>query len=429
MTAPRSISSPRLFVFAAGDFAFNLYWQSVSLYLLFFYIDVLRLPPALAGTIFLVGALWDGIADLAAGAIVERTGLSCRRLIGWGALPLGAAFVLMFAQPVRSVAGLIVVQMLFRTLYAATNIPYAAWTTRLSDRSAVRTLLTGSRMMFGAGAAALVALGLPALAERGAATPTAGYAGAAMLLALAATPLLLLVAWIVPEAARPVPPRRIALRGQMAALAGNRAFLLLNLAAVAGGAAAMLLTQSIPYHFRYVVQDAYRGPQTLAAMGLASTIALPVWTLLARRIGARAAWLVAILLALACLAVLAVSPPGGIVPIVALAVAFAGFGLAGWSLLPDSIDWGAAQGGPRGETLAFGVFAFLQKVALAGAGLLIGVLYQANGFVAGAVQTGAAIGAIRWLMLGGPALLVALCGLAVLLQPLRRETPAAIRRA
>jgi Na+/melibiose symporter-like transporter len=70
-----------LTLFAAGDFAFNLYWQSISLYLLFFYIDVLALPPVTAGLVFMTGTLWDAVADLAAGAVAERTRVSYRS--GW----------------------------------------------------------------------------------------------------------------------------------------------------------------------------------------------------------------------------------------------------------------------------------------------------------------------------------------------------------
>ena len=41
-------------VVGAGDFACNLYWQSVSLYLLFFYTDVLGVSAALGGTLYIV---------------------------------------------------------------------------------------------------------------------------------------------------------------------------------------------------------------------------------------------------------------------------------------------------------------------------------------------------------------------------------------
>ena len=76
-----------LVLFSAGDFAFNLYWQAISLYLLFFYMDALALPPATAGLIFMIGAIWDGAADFLAGAAAERMRLSYRRLGGRGAPP------------------------------------------------------------------------------------------------------------------------------------------------------------------------------------------------------------------------------------------------------------------------------------------------------------------------------------------------------
>ena len=37
-------SKARLLLFAFGDFAFNLFWQSVMLFLLFYYTDALDIP-------------------------------------------------------------------------------------------------------------------------------------------------------------------------------------------------------------------------------------------------------------------------------------------------------------------------------------------------------------------------------------------------
>lgn len=412
---------PALVLFASGDFAFNLYWQSISLYLLFFYIDVLALPPVTAGLVFMAGTLWDAVADLAAGAVAERTRVSYRRLIAWGTLPLGLAFVVMFALPTQAVGAILLAQMLFRTLYAFTNIPYAAWTTRLSAEPAVRTLLTGMRMMFGAVAAALVALGLPALAA------LYGYPQAAALLAIAGVPLLLIVALKVPEPRRErVTAIPSSLRGQVAALLRNRAFVTLNIAAAAGGAAAALLGQSVPYYYRYVMAYPAGGPQALAAMGVASPLVLPLWTLLAARSGARAAWLIAAVIGLAGLGMFAWQPIDTAFAALALLVvasaAFAGFNLAAWALLPDTVDWGEAQGDVRVEALAFGAFAFVQKIALALSGLAIGMVYGASGFVAGTAQGPVVSATIRWLMLGGPALLIAVSLAAMLAHPLRRHT-------
>ncbi|SFO17442.1 MFS transporter [Sphingomonas sp. OK281] len=418
-----------LLLFSAGDFAFNIYWQAISLYLLFYYIDALALPPATAGLVFMIGAIWDGVADFCAGAAVERTRFSYRSLVGWGALPLGLAFVAMFAVPASAALWALATQAVFRTAYAFTNIPYAAWTTRIAHSSADRSLVAGFRMGFGAAAGILVALALPRLVEL-----TGSYGAATAVLAAIGVPLLAAIAWRVPE---PMPVAvtvdRPRIPTALMALGRNRAFVTLNIAAAAASAATALTSQSVLYFFRYVLGDLHGGPRALAGMAVGSLVAVPVWTLLARAHGARIAWLGAGLLAIGLpVAFALIAAPGGTATaafLFAMQAAFVGFGLASWTLLPDTVDWGEAKGGLRVEALAFGTFALVQKVALAGTGFAIGAVYQANGFVAGVAQSPDSLRAIRWLMLAGPVVLIAAMLVAVIAIPLRRDTLAGFKRA
>ena len=420
MMAGRDPIGAMLTLFGAGDFAFNLYWQVISLYLLFFYIDALHLAPAVAGTVFMIGTVWDGAADFCAGAVAERTRVPYRRLIGWGALPLGLAFAAMFAVPPGAALAALTTQIAFRTLYAFTNIPYAAWTSRLTVSSRARAAIAGWRMGFGAAAGVLVAWSLPMLVGT-----VGSYARAAALLAMLATPLLLVIVWCVPEH---LPPRRatppVPLRHALSLLARNRAFVMVNAAVALGGAAAALTSQSVLYFFRYVLNDVASGPRALAGMALVSLAAVPGWTALARARGARVAWASAGAAALALPLLPAVWGATSIstaVFLVAMQAAFAGVWLAAWTLLPDAVDWGAARSGERVEALAFGTFALVQKFALAAAGFAIGAVYQYAGFRSGAPQSDAAVAAIRLLMLAGPALLVATMLAAVFAIPLGRD--------
>ena len=66
------LSRSRLLLFAFGDFAFNLFWQSIMLFLLFYYTDALELPIEVAATTYMVASIWDGIANFAAGVLVDR---------------------------------------------------------------------------------------------------------------------------------------------------------------------------------------------------------------------------------------------------------------------------------------------------------------------------------------------------------------------
>ena len=58
--------------YGSGDFAFNLYWQGISLYLFYFYTDVLGLPNAMAGIIYAIGSFWDAGTDPIMGYLADR---------------------------------------------------------------------------------------------------------------------------------------------------------------------------------------------------------------------------------------------------------------------------------------------------------------------------------------------------------------------
>ena len=118
-----------MLLFAFGDFAFNLYWQSVMLFLLFYYTEALELPMAVAATTYMVASIWDGIANFIAGVYVDRRqdGLKFGTLLTVGSVPLALTFVLAYLPPPNSgifgVAMVFVGHLLFRTAYAAVNMP------------------------------------------------------------------------------------------------------------------------------------------------------------------------------------------------------------------------------------------------------------------------------------------------------------------
>src|SRR5258707_6950552 len=100
----RRPTKPRLLLFAFGDFAFNLFWQSIMLFLLFYYTDALNLPIGIAATTYMVASVWDGIANFVAGILVDRKHDRFRfgPLLVAGAVPLGLTFVLTYLPPLAT---------------------------------------------------------------------------------------------------------------------------------------------------------------------------------------------------------------------------------------------------------------------------------------------------------------------------------------
>lgn len=59
--------------YGAADFACNLIWQMISLYLLYYYTDVAHLNGGAIALMFVVCRVIDGITDLLIGWAIDRT--------------------------------------------------------------------------------------------------------------------------------------------------------------------------------------------------------------------------------------------------------------------------------------------------------------------------------------------------------------------
>ena len=420
--------------FASGDFACNLYWQSSSLFLFFYYTDVLHLAPQVAGVVLMIGSVWDGIADLLTGIWVERGGHAYARVVAYGAVPLGLAFPLLyFAPPFHGIAfvgGLLVAQIAFRSLYALVNIPYTAWSVRISTDSRDRAAVAGLRMLFGTIAAVVVSLATQriSLAISGTATSITGFVCAAAVFAGVATPLLIQVARHAPVGARTptITAPAVPLLRSLAALASSRAFVSLSAAMMSVAVASTMLSRSVLYYFTYVVRDETAGTTALALMGIAGSLFVPVWMLARGRIGSRSLWLGAVALAVAGSVVFALTDTGAAwradLFLVTIQAAFAAFSFVFWAMLPDTVEYGEYRGGVRIEALSFGVAALLQKLSIGVATAITGFAYAAVGYVPQAAQSPAVVTAIRWIMVAAPIAGCLLSAVAMAANPLRRDT-------
>ncbi len=110
-TTTNTLSVREKFGYGLGDFAANIVYQSVMVFLLYFYTDVFGIPAAAVGTLFLVARIWDAINDPLMGTIADRTRNKHGRFrpwIRWTAIPFGVIAVLMFTTPDLSTTGKII---------------------------------------------------------------------------------------------------------------------------------------------------------------------------------------------------------------------------------------------------------------------------------------------------------------------------------
>jgi len=434
---PARPSRARLTLFAFGDFAFNLYWQSAMLFLLFYYTDALGLPVTAAAAIFMAASVWDGIANFAAGLLADRRepkgGLG--RLVAIGGVPLGLGFVLAYLPPVVpgwwGMVGVFAGHIAFRTAYAFINLPYLAMSARVSADSNDRAYVAGVRMLSGTLAAVVVALGTVPLGGLLLGTKAAdAYLGAALLFAVAGAAIL---AWVgltyreadVPDRRAPVP-----VWTALKALAANRAFVTLNLAMVAMIVAVTILNKSVLYYFKYFLGDEGGGQLALASMSVVSAVSVPLWMLFQRSLGTRALWFLAAALAMIGLALFALFDihRAGVMQayLMAMQAMIVGLNFVFWAMLPNTIEYGEQRTGLRVEGAVFGMAALLQRVAIGIATAIIGIGFERAGYVANVDQSAATLTAMRLTIALVPLGFLALSCLLMALNPLGRGEHARI---
>jgi Na+/melibiose symporter-like transporter len=141
--------------YSLGDSAANFIFQTVMMFLMFFYTDVLGISAAIAGWIFLATRLFDAVNDPMMGAIADRTNSRWGKFRPWvliTAVPFGVIGILMFTAPSFSTMGKIIYAFitynLMMIIYTVNNVPYCAMTGVLTGDSIERTGLSQYRFIF-----------------------------------------------------------------------------------------------------------------------------------------------------------------------------------------------------------------------------------------------------------------------------------------
>jgi len=150
--------------FGSGDMAQNLIYQTVSIWLLFFYTNVYGLDPGDAAVMFLIVRLIDWAWDPVVGAFVDKSNPKWGKYRSWlilGGIPLTGFAILCFWNGFSgSLAYAYFTYVLMSMAYTLVNVPYGALNSSLTRDTDEVTILTSTRM-FMANLGALIVKSLP----------------------------------------------------------------------------------------------------------------------------------------------------------------------------------------------------------------------------------------------------------------------------
>jgi len=140
--------------YSLGDGAANFVFMTMILFQLSFYTDTMGIAAATAGTLLLVGRLWDAFFDPMIGVLADRTNTRWGKFRPWvigTAIPWAVVMVLAYTVPgwgyTPTLVYALVTNMLLMTLYSANNTPYSAMTAVMTGDVNERTSLSSYRFV------------------------------------------------------------------------------------------------------------------------------------------------------------------------------------------------------------------------------------------------------------------------------------------
>lgn len=391
--ATEKLSLRTKLAYGVGDLGTGMTAAVMVFFLLIFLTEAAGLPPGMAGSILLIGKLWDAINDPIIGTLSDKTRSRWGRRHSWmllGAIPFGISFFLCWLVPNFGSDSpwprfwyYTVVLLLFHTFYSAVNLPYTALTPELTQDYNERTSLTSFRFAFSVGGS-LVGLTLALIIFGQVSDVQMRYMILAGICAIVGVIPLFICVWGTEE--RYVSSTKhssLSFIDQFKIVLKNRAFLFVIGIYLCSWLAFQLTAAVIPFYAVHWMSMENYVPIALIVQGVAIAM-LFVWTPISRRQGKRAVYFMGMVIWTIAQGFLFFLAPGEL-GLLFLLCALAGFGVATaylipWSMLPDVIDLDELETGERREGVFYAFMILLQKLGLALGVFLVGQMLETFGF-------------------------------------------------
>lgn len=426
-------------VYGAGGFGQVLFWCLTTYFLMYYFTEVVGLPPSTASAILLVATLVNGATDFLVGVLADRSerrdARRYQQFIG-AALPfLALGSILTFFAPsglgddarAAYVLGALLVML---SAYSFVNIPYSAILSVMSDDSLVRARVAGFKASFKQLAAFTVAVAtLPLVHWLGGGDETLGFRYTAMVYGAVGTVAVGLCAVVHIPGKVPKDGTALPVRVEHTGFREIYRFLALNgpLWIVLGATFLWVVGQGMvfraaAYYAKYFLGDA-RMASWLLGVVAAGAVSIPGWVQFARRTSKRATWIACSVTSASALALLVLLEPGASpVPVVAgfalTSIGLNGFAMNSHSILADTLEYGEWKSGIRCQAFVFALLTMTFKLAAGLSAVVLGLVLQAAGVAGGGAVSPDALVRIEWMTCAIPAGMFALSAALVSFFPI-----------
>ncbi|GGB61855.1 glycoside-pentoside-hexuronide (GPH):cation symporter [Shewanella inventionis] len=393
------ISIKEKIAYGLGDTASNIVFQTVMLFLTFFYTDIFGISPAFVGTMFLAVRLIDAVTDPLMGALADRTNTrwgKFRPYLLWFALPFGFISVLAFTTPDLTEDGKMIYAFVTYTalmmVYTAINIPYCALGGVLTADPRERVSVQSYRFVFAMIGGLLVSgLTLPLVEFLGQGDQAKGYQLTITAMSILGVAMFLVCFWGTKERLHPPVDQQSSFKKDFGDMLKNDQWRVLAVAAVCLLSGMVLRTSLAIYYVKYYLNmpDSITLFITLGMVGniFGCILAEP----LAKRICKVKAYIGLQIIAAALCVLSYFVPSEQVVLAFFMFIAWGfTFNMATpllWAKMADVVDYGQYKNGVRITGMIYSSVIFFIKLGVAIGGAAAGWLLAGYGYQADTAQT------------------------------------------
>jgi len=407
-----------------GDLASVLFWQTIMVYLLFFYTDIFGLTAAAAGIMFFVSRILDAFFDVVIGMTADRTKSrwgKFRPYILWGAVPLAVSAVLAFTTPGFGETGKLVYAyitfILFMFLYSTVNIPYTSLLGVMSDDPVERTSAASFKFI-GAYLAGLIvsATALPFASYFGGGNAGKGWQFTMMIYGAAAVIFFLVTFLATHERIQPIAKEKTSIKNDLKDLSKNRPWFLLFIVTILFILFVCIRLSVTAHYFKYYVGEqeftffgkTYKwGFEILAsafntigqALSLVGVFLVPWFSKLC---GRKNAVIILFITALVCTGSYFFLSPSNVMWIFILqaigSITGGPISTLLWVMYADTADYSEWKTGRRATGLVFSASIMSNKLGWAIGSMIAGLILATTGFVPNVVQNASVLSGLKSMM-------------------------------
>jgi len=407
-----------------GDLASVLFWQTIMVYLLFFYTDIFGLTAAAAGIMFFVSRILDAFFDVVIGMTADRTRSrfgKFRPYILYGAVPLAISAVLAFTTPgfqgTAKVVYAYITFILFMFLYSTVNIPYTSLLGVISDDPVERTSASSFKFI-GAYLAGLIvsATALPFASYFGHGNAGKGWQFTMIIYGVAAVLFFLITFLSTHERIQPIAKEKTSIKNDLKDLSKNGPWFLLFTVTILFILFVCIRLSVTAHYFKYYVGEqeftffghTYKwGFEILAsafntvgqALSLVGVFLVPWFSKL---LGRKKAVIVLFVVAIICTGSYFFLSPSNVMWIFILqgigSITGGPISTLLWVMYADTADYSEWKTGRRATGLVFSASIMSNKLGWAIGSMIAGLILATTGFTPNVVQNANVLTGLKSMM-------------------------------